>query len=830
MNATRTLLIFASTVLLVLALRGAALAVTVSCNNIGDEAGTTVATGGDFNGDGAIDIVVASPCATLRSGGKKTGIVEVYSGSDGALLAIFKGPQGQALFGTAAAFVGDIDGDGADELGIGSQGWDAGVGGGSSVSNVGRLDVFSLSSGLLYSVTGSEAEGNFGESIEGLPDATGDGVPDILVGAGGDGGKQGAAYLLSGTDGTIVDTSAGPNKFDRWGSTLAHLGDLDGDSIPEVVVASNIARTVLEDGTSVEFTGLVKILSGASLATELASFAGQENEKLGKSLAAVLDSSGQPTGDLYAGAPGFDPGLINKAGAVFLLSSTGAVVRQYQEPLPQIAAGFGSAVAALNDIDGDGVPDLVASAPAAKVGVLKEAGRVHALSGQTGAVLWTVNGERAHARLGQSLAGGADFNGDGYSDVVVGVPGESPRDRREAGIVSVRSGADGSEIMRFKGHRGTETRVFTMGWWHRREPRVCGFTPRGHRRNPRAAVVRTTRSGSLSIALVDKNGSVEPGNLKIAVGTGHGGTTQEVDVLSASRRRRIMAVFDGMPDAGYSGGVNVGAGNLDEQGIHEVVAVQADSSDGNVKANVFRLIPLDVEGHSFSPFLVNTFNVFKSTDTVGGSSVSDLINANGAFVRVGDLRGGVKDEMVVAPVEGFPVVRVFGNSACSKDLKVACDTDTDCSDLRLGTCENIPGAMISEWIAYAPEINSGVSVAIGDLDGDGHNEIVTVPANGPVWVKAFSIDGSAFTPSDRTQAVSFFAFGGSATGGARVAIADVDLDGKGEILVAPRGVPDPAIYAFETNGQQVQGWKPLKAYGPGVDAEDLIGTDKFLRP
>jgi hypothetical protein len=92
-------------------------------------------------------------------------------------------------------------------------------------------------------------------------------------------------------------------------------------------------------------------------------------------------------------------------------------------------------------------------------------------------------------------------------------------------------------------------------------------------------------------------------------------------------------------------------------------------------------------------------------------------------------------------------------------------------------------AMYSEWPAYGAE-DYGVNVACGDLDGDGYDEIVTGAGPGNIFgphVRGWNIDGSAAAPM---SGVSFFAYN-SGYFGVAVGAADLDGDGRDEILTMP---------------------------------------------
>ena len=114
---------------------------------------------------------------------------------------------------------------------------------------------------------------------------------------------------------------------------------------------------------------------------------------------------------------------------------------------PAIVTYHGAAVAALPDVNGDGVPDIAVSSLYA----IGNIGRVYIYSGATGQIirqLVSPNPE-ADSFYGQSISAVPDLNGDGVADIVVGAPMDSPGTSPQAtGRVYIYSGATGQFILR----------------------------------------------------------------------------------------------------------------------------------------------------------------------------------------------------------------------------------------------------------------------------------------------------------------------------------------------------------------------------------------------
>lgn len=775
----------------------------VTCDTGGDAAGHSIAAGADFDGDGVVDIVVGAPCARVGTV-ENAGRVFVHSGATGGRVLTLKGSAAGQKFGGALAFIDDVSGDGIADLIVGSPGAPA-VTATSTKVDAGKVEIFDIDGELLLAVPGAFAFGNFGEAVAGLGDYDGDDVPELLVGAGGDrdapgGERYGAVYLLSGKTGAVLDLSLGDLRFDRWGAVVAAADDVNGDGIADVLVSSNSADALGAGTTIEENNGLARILSGADFSEVLVSVKGDVEDKLGKSAVVVEDLDSDGIADFAVGVPGITLGSAGNAGIVSLYSgATGDLIRSLQQPKPQVGANFGTAVANLGFINGDTRPDIVASAPATTIDGKGGVGRIHLFSGSNGNVLWTVDGFFQGTRFGQALTAAGDWDGDSRADVAVGGPGDAFRGRRGAGTVRVLSGADGEELARFGGRRGLETRLFVAAWGLGGAAEVRALTGSGMQTKQRQNVLRGLYEGALSVAVIDDGTTSSSDAMKLVIGGGTGARSPTVEVTRAGRRRGTVSRFEAEFSSPFDGGVNVTGGELTADAGEELAIVQAESATGTVELSIYSRADTDPFGRITWGREI-TFPVFTDGERIDGF----LVNANGATVAAGPLVGG-GDSLVVAPVQGAPVVRVLDGS----------------------------GQITADWLAYSPSGNNGTTVALGRLDGLSGTKIVTAPRTGQLRIRAFNPDGSPFIPLDSLTEVDFVV-PTSLTGAVtsfRLVIADVDLDGHGEIIVVTNAASPTQILAFEIDGTLVEGWpsklfalQPLSRWPIAIAA-----TDRFMR-
>jgi hypothetical protein len=384
-------------------------------------------------------------------------------------------------FGRAVASTGDVDGDGVPDLLVGAPG---------ALAGAGRVQLLSgLDGSVLLDVPGAAAGGAFGTSVDAAGDVNGDHVPDLLVGAPGDSTaapSAGAAYLLSGADGTVLDVLLGDAAFDRLGESVAGLGDANGDGVPDVA-----AGAPLNDAAGNK-AGLVRVVSGADGSTLRTLLGTHERDELGTLVARVGDADGDGRADLLLGIPLADAGALSNgevrivgvasgetlqswagtaeneqlgstvAGpgdvdgdglADVLLGSPNATIRQARVqsgsdgsllqswdlkdwvdlasgyfPLgPTLETSFGDVVAAAGDVDDDGVPDLLVRGQQRDYGPAPEVepqAFVFVFSGRDGDLLEVFAGPPIDAAYAAALSAAGDLDGDGRGDVLIGRPNE----------------------------------------------------------------------------------------------------------------------------------------------------------------------------------------------------------------------------------------------------------------------------------------------------------------------------------------------------------------------------------------------------------------------
>ena len=292
---------------------------------------------------------------------------------------------------------------------------------------------------------------HFGNSVAGLGDLNNDGVEDIVVGAEGVGVGGSIYVLFMNTNGTVntsqqittgVGGFVGPlSSGDDFGYTVANIGDLDNDGVVDIAVGAE------EDSNKgavwilfMNTDGTVK--AEQKITESVGGFTGSigTNNRFSYGLAGIGDLNNDGNEDIAVGALMDDDGGNGRGAVWILFLNSNGTVASHQKisdtqgnflAVLQNADNFGSAVAGLGDLDGDGNEDIAVGAYLDDDGST-DAGAVYILflnsngtvssfqkiSDTQGGFTGIIGGSEYFGNEG--LANMGDINGDGIVDLAVG--------------------------------------------------------------------------------------------------------------------------------------------------------------------------------------------------------------------------------------------------------------------------------------------------------------------------------------------------------------------------------------------------------------------------
>lgn len=172
--------------------------------------------------------------------------------------------------------------------------------------------------------------------------------------------------------------------------------------------------------------------------------------RLGYSVARAGDVNADGVEDYIIGASGLEVSGMIDAGAAYVYSGADASLL-YTFPGIVPGGNFGLSVAAAGDVDGDGFDDVIIGAPyVSPVGSPNE-GRAYVYSGVDGHKIFRFDGRNTEDRLGFSVAGAGDVNGDGLDDLLVSSIWSSESGLNQSGCVDLYSGANGQVLLHWDG-------------------------------------------------------------------------------------------------------------------------------------------------------------------------------------------------------------------------------------------------------------------------------------------------------------------------------------------------------------------------------------------
>ncbi len=413
---------------------------TFEGNQVDADLGLSVGTAGDVDGDGYGDVIVGAPFYDAAD--NNDGAAFLFRGSPAGLSLSAahtleeNGPG--ALLGSSVASAGDVNGDGYGDVIVGAPQFDDGA------IEEGRVFVYlgsptGLPATASWSAEGNQADSHLGQSVAAAGDVNGDGFDDVIVGALlYDSGQtdEGRVFVWHGS-GTGLGPNGTPVNADwsaegnitggAFGNSVATAGDVNADGYQDVVIGSRFfTRGQTHEGRAHLYLGGLSGLASTSIWTFEAN---QDSAQVGFSVASAGDVNGDGFSDVIVGAPYYDNGTFMDQGRAW-------VFHGYPSGLPPTAnwelstgytlnAQFGFSVSTAGDVNGDGYSDVIVGAPYDTNGEVAE-GRARVFlglgSGLSMTPAWTTEADAGFVNLGYSVSTAGDVNGDGYSDVLIGVP------------------------------------------------------------------------------------------------------------------------------------------------------------------------------------------------------------------------------------------------------------------------------------------------------------------------------------------------------------------------------------------------------------------------
>ncbi|MEM7297307.1 MAG: FG-GAP-like repeat-containing protein, partial [Bacteroidota bacterium] len=655
----------------------------------------------------------------------------------------------------------------------------------------------------------------FGSSVTSIGDLNGDGIEDVIIGASGD-GNEGAIWVLflneNGSVNSSNKISNGRGNFshtleegDRFGSSVTSLGDLNNDGIPDIAVGANARENMNDNSGSVWILFMNRdgsVNNSQKVGNSQGNFSGtlKQGDAFGSSIVGLGDLDGDGTPDIAVGAPyDDDDGLASGAIWILFLNTDGTVKTQNKIRLLESGQRemdlFGSSLTVLNDLNGDGILDIAIGSPgdddggsnkgAVWIGFLNPSGnlidaqKISALEGGFSGLLNDDDG------LGTSLDATEDLDGDGITDLIVGAIGSDDAQADGSNNAGMNRGA---LWVLFLNQDGT---VKTVQKINETSGGFSGNLDNNDVFGSSVAVLGDLDGDSIIEVAVGAIGDDDNGPRRGAVwilSLNSDGTVNTEQKISDSEG----GFSNLLNNNDFFGSAVATLSDLDGNGIAELAVGVPGDDDGGLNQGAVWILFMDIDGKVKNKRKISALR----GGFLGELSQEDSFGAS--ISSIGDLDGDGIPEIVVGS---------FGNGIRTQKKGTAwlifLNTDGSVRDFKDLTSIDAGFAGVLQ-----PGDNFGSSVSpVGDLNGDGVLELVISASGsddggdrrGAFWVLFMNSDGSIQSHQKISSTEGGFTgilMDGDSFGASATYISDIDGDGINEIAI---GAPQ------DNNGGQRKG-------------------------